>query len=86
MFSGAIISLVVAVLAAVVTYGGVPSASAAATAQHIYFIAIGLFVVSAMVTILDLELPHDLRALFARGGNIDTATRADQDMRQNRAM
>jgi uncharacterized membrane protein YtjA (UPF0391 family) len=86
MFSGAIISLVVAVLSAIVTYGGVPNASAAATAQHVYFIAIGLFVVSAMVTILDLQLPRDFRALFARGANIDTATRADQDLRQKRAM
>lgn len=65
MFSGAIISLVVAVLAALVSYGGVPNATAAATAQHIYLIAIGLFVVSAVATILDLELPHAFRALLA---------------------
>ena len=37
--------------------GGVPNATAAATAQYIYLIAIGLFVVSAVVTILDLEWP-----------------------------
>jgi uncharacterized membrane protein YtjA (UPF0391 family) len=57
MFSGAVISLAVAVLAAIVSYGGVPNATAAATAQYIYLIAIGLFVVSAVVTILDLEWP-----------------------------
>jgi uncharacterized membrane protein YtjA (UPF0391 family) len=85
MFSGAIISLVVAVLAAIVTYGGVPNASAAATAQHVYVIAIGLFVVSAMVTIFDLELPH-VRALFARGDSRHPATRPEQDISPTRAM
>jgi uncharacterized membrane protein YtjA (UPF0391 family) len=86
MFSGAIVSLIVAVLAALVSYGGVPNATAAATAQHIGLIAIGLFVVSAMVTILDLEMPHAVRDLFPRTDRNDAATQADPDMRQSRAL
>ena len=58
MFSGAIISLMVAVGAAVLGFGGLPDATAATFAQHIFLIAIGLFVISALVAILDLELPH----------------------------
>jgi uncharacterized membrane protein YtjA (UPF0391 family) len=66
MFVGAIISLIIAVLAALVSYGGIPNATAAVTAQHIGLIAIGLFVVSAVVTILDLELPDAIRDPFPR--------------------
>lgn len=82
MFSGAVISLVVAVVAAIVSYGGVPNATAAATAQHIYLIAIGLFVISAVVTILDLEWP-----LQAGGGAAAKPTgQSDRGIRQKRAM
>ncbi len=64
MFSGAIISLIVAILAAIVSFGGVPNPAADLTAQYIGLIAIGLFVVSAVVTILDLQLPHSVRDVF----------------------
>jgi uncharacterized membrane protein YtjA (UPF0391 family) len=58
VFSGAIISLMVAVGAAVLGFGGLPDATAATFAQHLFLIATGLFVISALVVILDLELPH----------------------------
>ena len=58
MFSGAIVSLMVAVGAAVLGFGGLPDATAATFAQYIFLIAIGLFAISALVVILDLELPH----------------------------
>lgn len=58
VFSGAIISLMVAVGAAVLGFGGLPDATAAIFAQHVFRIAIGFFVVSALVVILDLELPR----------------------------
>jgi uncharacterized membrane protein YtjA (UPF0391 family) len=67
VFNCAIICLVVALLAAVVSFGGLLDVDAAIAAQHIYFIAIGLFVVSAMLTILDLELSRDIRVRLARG-------------------
>jgi uncharacterized membrane protein YtjA (UPF0391 family) len=67
VFSGAVISLFVALLAAVVSFGGLQDASAAATAWHVYLIAMGLFVVTSVVAILDLELADDIRTLFARG-------------------
>ena len=86
MFSGAIVSLVVAALAAVVSYGGVPNAIAAATAQHIYLIAVGLFVVSAIGTILDLEPLHAIRALLTGTETGDRAAHATPDIRQTRAM
>ena len=86
MFSGAIISLIVAVLAAVVSYGGVPSAAAAVAAQHIYPVAVGLFVVTAMVTIFDLELPHGLRTMFARADVHESVTTTATDLRQKRVM
>jgi uncharacterized membrane protein YtjA (UPF0391 family) len=82
MFSGAVISLIVAVLAAIVSYGGVPNASAAATAQHIYLIAIGLFVVSAVVTILDLEWPVQVGSDAAA----EPTSKPDRGMRQKRAL
>ena len=72
MFGGAVISLVVALLAAVVSFGGLQNASAAATAWHVYVIAMGLFVVSSVVTILDLQLADDIRTLFARGSRADS--------------
>jgi uncharacterized membrane protein YtjA (UPF0391 family) len=85
MFSGAVVSLIVALLAAVVNCGGLPNANAAAVAEHVYFIAIGLFVVSAVVTILDLELPHEFGARIARYVWGDTARRADSDLQRKRA-
>jgi len=72
VFGGAVISLVVALLAAVVSFGGLQNASAAATAWHVYVIAMGLFVVSSVVTILDLQLADDIRTLFARGSRADS--------------
>jgi hypothetical protein len=48
-------------------------------------IAIGLFVVSAVVTILDLELPHAVRDLFPRADRTDSDAQVDPDMRQTRA-
>jgi len=72
VFGGAVISLVVALLAAVVSFGGLQNASAAATAWHVYVIAMGLFVVSSVVTILDLRLADDIRTLFARGSRADS--------------
>lgn len=67
LFSGAVISLVVAMLAAVASFGGLQNASAAATAWHVYLAAMGLFVVTSVVAILDLELADDIRSFFARG-------------------
>ena len=58
MFSGAVTCLIVAVGAAVLGFGGLPDATAATFAQHIFLIAIGLFVISALAAIFDLELPH----------------------------
>jgi uncharacterized membrane protein YtjA (UPF0391 family) len=84
MFSGAIISLVVALLAAIVGFGGLPNASAAAAAQHIYCIALGLFIVSAVVTILDFNMPHDVTARLTRA--VASNRRADPNMRRERAM
>jgi uncharacterized membrane protein YtjA (UPF0391 family) len=86
MFSGAIISLIIAVLAAVVSYGGVPNATAAATAQHIYLIAIGLFVVSAMATILDLELPHGVRIVSTGRKATERTSQPDPGMQPKQAM
>jgi uncharacterized membrane protein YtjA (UPF0391 family) len=81
MFSVAITSLVVTLLAAVVSYGGVPNAAAAATAQHIYLIAIGSFVISAMATILDVEIPYCVRALRTGEGTGAPARHVDRDVR-----
>jgi uncharacterized membrane protein YtjA (UPF0391 family) len=67
LFSGAVVSLVVALLAAIVSFGGLRNAGAAATAWYVYIIAMGLFVVIAIAAILDPELPDDIRAFFARG-------------------
>lgn len=67
MFSGAVISLFVALLAAVVSFGGLQNANAAATAWHVFLIGIGLFVVNAVVAILDFELADDIRTFFVRG-------------------
>ena len=67
VFGGAVISLVVALLAAVVSFGGLQNASAAATAWHVYLIAMGLFVANSVVAILDLGLADDIRTFFARG-------------------
>ncbi len=62
MFGCAITCLVVALLAAVVSFSGVLNADATVTALHIYFIVIGLFVVSAIATILDLTPLRDVDA------------------------
>jgi hypothetical protein len=86
MFGSAIISLVVALLAAVVIFGGWVDATAAATVWHVYLIAIGLFFVFAMVVVLDLALPHDVHALWARGVRGGPARRADPDTWRKRAM
>ena len=80
MFSGAIISLVVVLVAAFVSFGGLPNASAAAVAQRVYVIAIGLFVFSAAWTILDLKLPRNVRALFGRRVAGDRERGAEPDM------
>jgi hypothetical protein len=72
VFSGAVVSLFVALLAAVVSFGGLQDASAAATAWHVYLIAMGLFVVTSVVAILDLELANDIRTLFARSSRGDS--------------
>ena len=72
MFSGAVISLVVALLAAVVSFGSSQNASAAAMAWHVYLIAMGLFVVNSVVAILDLGLADDIRTFFARGSRGDS--------------
>jgi uncharacterized membrane protein YtjA (UPF0391 family) len=65
MFATAIASLVVALIAAIFSYSGVPDATAAATAQHVHFVAMGLFVISAVATILELEPSRGVRALLA---------------------
>jgi uncharacterized membrane protein YtjA (UPF0391 family) len=72
VFSGAVISLFVALLAAVVSFGGLQDASAAATAWHVYLIAIGLFVVTSVVAILDPEMADDIRTFFVRGSRADS--------------
>jgi uncharacterized membrane protein YtjA (UPF0391 family) len=72
VFSGAVISLVVALLAAVVSFGGLQNPSAAATAWHVYLIAMGLFVVNSVLAILDLGLADDIRTFFARGSRRDS--------------
>ena len=72
MFSGAVISLVVALLAAVVSFGSSQNAGAAAMAWHVYLIAMGLFVVNSVVAILDLGLADDIRTFFARGSRGDS--------------
>jgi uncharacterized membrane protein YtjA (UPF0391 family) len=76
MFTGAIISLVVALLAAIVGFGDLPNADAAFAAQHVYMIALGLFVVSAIVTILDIEMPHQLHARLTQAVKSSRARRA----------
>jgi uncharacterized membrane protein YtjA (UPF0391 family) len=78
LFNCAIICLVVALLAAVVSFGGPLDVDAAIAAQHIYFIAIGLFVVSAMLTILDFELSRDIRVRLARGPRGDSTPGTDR--------
>jgi uncharacterized membrane protein YtjA (UPF0391 family) len=57
MFSGAVLSLIVAVIAALFGYGGMRDATVAVIAQHTFLIAIGLFAISAAGAILDIELP-----------------------------
>jgi uncharacterized membrane protein YtjA (UPF0391 family) len=72
LFSGAVISLVVALIAAVVSFGGLQNANAAATAWDVYLIAMGLFVVTSVVAILDLELADGIRTFFACGARGDS--------------
>jgi uncharacterized membrane protein YtjA (UPF0391 family) len=80
MFSGAVLSLIVAVIAAVVGYGGLPDATAATIAQHVFLIGIGLFVVNAVVAILEVELPQGLLAPLTRGGKVETKAPSFSDM------
>jgi uncharacterized membrane protein YtjA (UPF0391 family) len=86
LFSGAVISLAVALLAAIVNFGGLRDAGAAATAWYVYIIAMGLFVVIAIAAILDPELPDDIRVFFSRGVRDDAERRTEPDMRRNRTM
>jgi hypothetical protein len=72
VFIGAVISLFVALIAAVVSFGSSQNASAAAMAWHVYLIAMGLFVVNSVVAILDLGLADDIRTFFARGSRGDS--------------
>jgi uncharacterized membrane protein YtjA (UPF0391 family) len=74
LFSGAIVSLFVALLAAIIDFGGLLTGNAATTAGHVYVIAMGVFVVSAIVAIFDLEMPDDIRPLFGRDAR-DTSER-----------
>ncbi len=55
MFMSAVICLLVGVLAAVCGYGGLPSAATANFARHIFLIAIGGFVVTALSVIAGLD-------------------------------
>jgi|HubBroStandDraft_2_1064218.scaffolds.fasta_scaffold1390227_1 uncharacterized membrane protein YtjA (UPF0391 family) len=55
MFAGAITCLLLAIVAAVCGYGGVPSATAAALAQHLFLIGVFGFVISAVAVILGLD-------------------------------
>jgi uncharacterized membrane protein YtjA (UPF0391 family) len=55
MFKSAVICLLVAGLAAVCGYGGLPSAATASFARHIFLIAIGGFVVTALSVIAGLD-------------------------------
>ncbi len=71
MFGCALTSLIVAVGAAFFGYCGLPDATAATIAQHIFLIAIGLFVICAVAAILDLELPYLRLVLMIRGGKVD---------------
>ncbi len=57
MFYGAVLSLIVAVVAALFGYGGLPDATVATIAQHTFLIAIGLFAINAGGVILDIKLP-----------------------------
>jgi hypothetical protein len=74
LFSGAIVSLFVALLAAIVNFGGLLTGNAATTAGYVYAVAMGVFVVSAIVAILDLEMPADIRPPLGRGAK-DTSER-----------
>jgi hypothetical protein len=86
LFSGAIACLVVALLSAVVNFGGLLNGDAAATAGYVYLIATGMFVVIAVVVILDLELPGDIRTVFVRGAHDASEQRTELDMQRNRMM
>jgi uncharacterized membrane protein YtjA (UPF0391 family) len=86
MFNTAITSLIVAVLAAVLSYGGLSNATAAATALHVYFGAIGLFFVCAMVAILDIESLYSVRTLLGRSERIDLANSMEPGMSQQRVV
>jgi uncharacterized membrane protein YtjA (UPF0391 family) len=55
MFMSAVICLLVAVLAAVCGYGDLPSATTASLARHVFLIAIGGFVVTALSVIAGLD-------------------------------
>jgi uncharacterized membrane protein YtjA (UPF0391 family) len=55
MFMSAVSCLLIAVLAAVCGYGGLPSAATASFARHVFLIAIGGFVVAALSVIAGLD-------------------------------
>jgi hypothetical protein len=84
LFSGAVICLAVALFSAVVNFGGFVSGDAAAVAGYVYLIATGLFVVIAVVVILDLELPDDIRGLFVRSAQDISEQRTGPDVRHTR--
>lgn len=71
MFSGAVTCLIVAVGAAVLGFGGLPDATAATFAQHIFLIAIGLFAISAAAVIFDFEFPHVRLAQLIGGEKVN---------------
>ena len=55
MFNSAVICLIVAVVAALCGYGGLPDAEFAALAQHVFLIAVGGFVVTALSVITGID-------------------------------
>jgi uncharacterized membrane protein YtjA (UPF0391 family) len=66
MFNIAMTSLIIAMLAAILGYGGLPDATLASLAQHVFLAAIALFVISAIAEILDPELLHLRQATWTR--------------------
>jgi uncharacterized membrane protein YtjA (UPF0391 family) len=52
-----VLSLIVAVVAALFGYGGMSDATTATIAQHTFLFAIGLFAINAGGVILDIKLP-----------------------------
>ena len=86
LFSSAVVCLFVALLSAVVNFGGLLNGDAAATAEHVYLVATGLFVVIAVVVILDLEPPDDIRTLFVRDARDVSERQPEPDVQRKRMM